>query len=239
MEIIIIGTGGMAKELWGMLTDMGETVVGFIAEDNDLKSLFRSSLCGLPILGSDSTFVDERPACDVVIANGSPRVRRKIRDFYQGSAHRFPHFVHPMAQVFGRVIIGGGSTIMPGGVIQPDTKIGRYVHINMGATIGHDVTIGDYSVINHNAGISGNVRIGAGVLIGAGATIIEGNSIGDGATVGAGAVVTKDVPAGEVWVGVPARKLERPGEFATSLNRVVRTSKQDITTLAEAYGIED
>lgn len=220
MEIVIIGTGGMAKELWGMLTDMGETVAGFIAEDSTLLGL----LGDLPVLGIDSYFVAERPACDVVIANGSPKVRRKIRDYYQGSAHRFPHFIHPAAHIFGKLNLGGGSTIMPGGVIMPAVKIGRYVHINMGVTIGHDCEIGDYTVVNHNAGISGNVKIGQGVLIGAGATIIEGHTIGDGATVGAGAVVTKGVPAGEVWVGCPARPMER------SIHR---------PTLAEVYQIND
>lgn len=228
MEIVIIGTGGMAKELWGMLTDMGETVAGFVMEDYSMLGFWNRDnpqFCGLPVLGVDSWFVSERPACDVVIANGSPKVRRKIREYYEGSCHRWPSFVHPAAHLFGRVSVGGGSTIMPGGVIMPDTEIGRYVHLNMGATIGHDVTIGDYCVVNHNAGISGNVRIGQGVLIGAGATIIEGHMIGDGATIGAGAVVTKDIPAGETWIGVPAAPMKKLG--------VGRP------TLAEVYGIYD
>jgi acetyltransferase-like isoleucine patch superfamily enzyme len=41
--------------------------------------------------------------------------------------------------------------------------------------------------------------------IGANATILPGVTIGEGATVAAGAVVTRDVPAGAVVVGNPAR----------------------------------
>ena len=37
--------------------------------------------------------------------------------------------------------------------------------------------------------------------------VLAGVSIGDGAIVGAGAVVTKSVPAGEIWAGVPAKKI--------------------------------
>ena len=49
--------------------------------------------------------------------------------------------------------------------------------------------------------------MGAGAHIGAGATIRQGLAIGEAAVVGAGAVVVKDVPAGAVVVGVPARVL--------------------------------
>lgn len=49
------------------------------------------------------------------------------------------------------------------------------------------------------------VRIGSDVWIGAGALILPGVSIGDGAVIGAGSVVTRDVPAGAIACGNPAR----------------------------------
>ena len=41
-----------------------------------------------------------------------------------------------------------------------------------------------------------------------GAIVLQGVKIGDGAVVAAGAVVTKDIPANEVWGGVPAKKIK-------------------------------
>jgi acetyltransferase-like isoleucine patch superfamily enzyme len=51
------------------------------------------------------------------------------------------------------------------------------------------------------------VRIGNDVFVGMNATILKGVSIGDGAVIGAGAVVTRDVPAGGIVGGNPARIL--------------------------------
>lgn len=48
-----------------------------------------------------------------------------------------------------------------------------------------------------------------GASIGSNATILCGVEIGEGATIGAGSVVTRDVPAGAVVAGNPARVLKR------------------------------
>lgn len=49
------------------------------------------------------------------------------------------------------------------------------------------------------------IVVGHGVWIGAGAVILPGVTIGEHAVVGAGAIVTKDLPAGVIVAGNPAR----------------------------------
>ena len=50
------------------------------------------------------------------------------------------------------------------------------------------------------------------VLTGANAVILRGVSIGDGAIVAAGAVVNHDIPAHEIWGGIPAKKIKKLGD---------------------------
>lgn len=51
------------------------------------------------------------------------------------------------------------------------------------------------------------VRIEDEVFIGAHATLLKGVTVGRGAIVGAGSVVAKNIPAGEIWAGNPARRI--------------------------------
>lgn len=53
-----------------------------------------------------------------------------------------------------------------------------------------------------------SVIIKKGAWIAANSSILAGVTIGSGSCVGAGAVVTKDVPDGKVYVGIPAKDIE-------------------------------
>lgn len=106
-------------------------------------------------------------------------------------------------------------------------RIGEDFYANVNLTIldGAKVTIGNNVFIAPNVGIhtAGHpldaarrnagleyalpVTIGNDVWIGAAVQVMPGVTIGDGAVIGAGAVVTRDVPAGVVAVGNPARVL--------------------------------
>lgn len=54
---------------------------------------------------------------------------------------------------------------------------------------------------------TGPVVIGKRATIGANCTLLPGVIVGDGATVSAMSLVNRDIPPGELWGGVPVRKL--------------------------------
>ena len=112
------------------------------------------------------------------------------------------------AWVDDSVLSQGGLVVAGGAVLGNGVTLGRHVHVGQLASLVR-CTVGDYTTVSPGAVICGDVTIGVGVLIGAGAVVSNLCEIGDGATVGAGAVLPPRtvVPAGEVWVGNPARAL--------------------------------
>lgn len=102
-------------------------------------------------------------------------------------------------------VIREGATVHAG--VERPTVIGAGTLLMAQTHVGHDSQIGEGCDIAPGARIGGCVTIGHRVKIGMNAVVNPHVTIGDGARVGSGAVVNRDIPPGETWVGVPARRI--------------------------------
>ncbi len=192
-DIAIYGAGGFGKETKFLLESINR---------NNPRFVFQGFLDDKP--GASIQLAEAGRFNSIVIAIAAPLARRKVSGKC-GTQYKYPNLVDPGVFIDPSVTLGKGVIICAGVKITVDVALGDFVIINLNATVGHDVKIGAFSSIMPSANISGNVSLGEGVFIGSGATVLQGLKIGDGAVVGAGAVVTKNVPAGVVAKGVPAR----------------------------------
>jgi acetyltransferase-like isoleucine patch superfamily enzyme len=97
----------------------------------------------------------------------------------------------------------GDNTYSVGAILDPPlTEFGA------NCIIGHDAVLFCHAIEGAHFALS-RIRVGDNVTIGATAVIMPGVQIGEGAIVSAGTVVLKDtvIGSGEVWGGVPARRL--------------------------------
>jgi sugar O-acyltransferase (sialic acid O-acetyltransferase NeuD family) len=210
-KIVVIGAGGMAREIAWLLRVLDASGdpyehLGFVVSDLSRIGPHDSHQA---ILGDYDWLARHAEQIDAVaLGIGTPAKRLKIVQEVSAILPKteWPTLVHPSAQFDrGSAKLGQGVQICVGFVGTVDLTLESFALCNFGCTVGHESTVGEGSVINPGANISGGVYIGRGVLVGTGAQVLQYRRIEDSATVGAGAVVTHDVSAGVTVVGIPAR----------------------------------
>ena len=146
-------------------------------------------------------------------------------------------YVHKSAVIIGEVKIGKNVSVWPCAVVRGDiasVTIGdnsnlqenACVHVNYGASavIGKGVSIG------HGAVVHGS-KIGDNCLIGMNAVIME-SEVGPNCIIGAGAVIPagKNIPAGSLVMGIPAKIVRRLEE--DEVNAIMKNAHDYVNAIA-------
>lgn len=207
-KLAVLGASGHGKVIADSAMEAGWAEVVFY--DDRWPNL--QSVGDWPVVGDWNRLLEEVSSADgVIVGIGDCRVRAERHASLVATGARIAQIVHPRAWVSSRAVLGPGSMVMAGGIVNIGAVLGAACIVNTGATVDHDCTLGDAVHVAPGANLSGQVTVGQSTWIGVGACIRQGIRIGSGVVVGAGAVVVADVADGLTVAGSPARTLERRG----------------------------
>lgn len=226
-DLVLIGAGGFGRETAQAVHALNQNgaawrLLGYLDDD---PARHGQVIDGTAVLGGRDR-IEHLPNASFVVCTGRPAnyvSRMQIVGDLSLPPERYATIVHPSAAISQSSSVGPGSVLLAHVSLTAEVVVGAHVAIMPHVTLTHDDVIGDFATIASGVCLGGGVRVNKAAYLGAGALVGENRVVGAFSLVGMGAVVTHDVPAGEVWAGVPARRLR-----AASIPESLRSMREEI-----------
>jgi sugar O-acyltransferase (sialic acid O-acetyltransferase NeuD family) len=206
-----VGAGEQADIAYEYLTlDSPHEVVGFAVER---RFMDRDSHHGLPVVPLEELpehFDPEAYRALVAISSTQlNRVRRRLFGVVKDAGFTCISYVSSRAFVWRNVEIGENSFIFENNVLQHRVRVGDNVVLWSGNHVGHQTVIEDDCFVSSHVVISGYCRIGRASFLGVNSCLAERLTVGHDCVLGAGTVLVGDAEPRKVYVGNPARALDK------------------------------
>ena len=215
-NVLIFGASGHGSVVLDILEKSEEfQPVGFV--DSFIKKGTKKN--GYEVLGSEFDLrhiLEKHNVYGGIVAVGDNWVRRRLVRLIQRLVPQFIFInaIHPSAILGKNLLLGSGTAIMPGVVVNSNSTIGDHCILNTRASMDHDGVLSHFSSLAPGVCCGGNLLLGTGAAISLGTMVVENIGIGDWSVVGAGSLVLNQIPESVLAYGSPARiiRTRRAGE---------------------------
>jgi sugar O-acyltransferase (sialic acid O-acetyltransferase NeuD family) len=210
-KLIIVGDGEFAEFAFEYFTnDSPYEIKAFTVEKKFLK---KEKLFNLPIVPFEQLEEFYSPTeYKIFIAITYTQLNRvRTRLYHESKKKGFSlvSYIHSNSYIASSAKIGENCFIEENCSIQYNTKIGNNVFIGANSVIGHSSTILDNCFVSFNVGITGMCKIGENSFLGVNSCLQDNLKIAEDTIIGAGAVVLKDTEKEKIYVGNPAKALNK------------------------------
>jgi sugar O-acyltransferase (sialic acid O-acetyltransferase NeuD family) len=208
MNLVIIGAGGLAREVYDLALvcyghEVGFRVKGFLSDGpSNIENL------GYPKVLNSVADYKVQPEDVFFCAIGNVHDRKRTTEVIIKKGGKFINLIHPTAIVSPSAQIGKGVAIKAFSSLASNVTLGDFVYLQSSVILGHDVKIESYCHINSFAFFAGYVYLEELCTVNAGAKLIQNVRIGSGAIVGVGSVVLKKVKPQTTVFGIPAKEIK-------------------------------
>lgn len=196
-RILLVGAGGHARACIDVIELQGQfEIAGLVGQPHEVGT----RVLGYEVLGSDDelpSLVKRVPRALVTVGQiktAEPRVRLFERLTELGC--ELPAITSPFAHVSRHAVIGAGTIVMHGAVVNASAAVGLNGIVNSQALIEHDAQIGDHCHLSTGTLINSGVRVGDRTFIGSGTSVRQGIVIGRDCVIGMGQRVVSDCADG-------------------------------------------
>ena len=200
-NIILIGAGGHTTSCIDVIEqEKNYLIQGLVGTKSDLNN----SILGYSVIGTDSDLRDILINCpNAIITVGhikNSELRENLFNELLEIGYKVPSIISPKSYVSKHAIIGAGTIVMHGAIINAGAVIGNNCIINTNALIEHGVKIGNNCHISTNSTVNGDVLIGDNCFIGSCSSIREGIRINNNVFVAMCSLITKDLPKNTTYI---------------------------------------
>lgn len=200
--MLIVGSGGFAKELLQIACELGEDVVFY----NDFPGAPDKLLDKFPVIHSLEEARDLFKAKpEFTLGLGRPDLRRMMYEKMIIEGGVLSSLISQQTYIGNYdVKIDAGVNILAGTKISNGAKVGKGTMLYYNTVVTHDVEISQFCEISPDVKLLGGCTIGDYTWIGAGSVIFPKVNIGKNVIVAAGSVVRNNVSDNVMVAGVPA-----------------------------------
>ena len=200
-KLIIVGSGGHASVVLDAARLMNSWT-SIVVLDKHIDS---------KVLPVDALYENRRDYinnAEFIVAIGNNDDRKRLLEELTSEGASIATVIHPSAVIATSAIVGPGSCVLAGAILNPFVQIGKGVIINTKASVDHHGVIGEYTHVAPGATLAGEVTVGSLGFIGTGASISNQINITSNVIVGAGGVVIADITKPGTYVGVPVKQIK-------------------------------
>ena len=209
-KVLIIGANNYAVELLREIEQETPLRIEAFATYKDFKTI--DSLDGIPVVAfEDIRQLYPNDNISVVVAIGYTKmnaIREKVYRDCRQQGFRICGYISPRANIYSNNI-GEGTIVRTGAHIGVNVTLGDGCIVNQGVTLTHDIKAGDFCFFGACSVFGGVTNIGSHCFFGLNCTIKNRLEIADRTLIGAGSVMLQDSEPEGVYVGNPARKLDK------------------------------
>ena len=189
-SVILIGAGGHARACIDVIEHLDTfDIAGLIGNEEELQH----ECLGYRVIATDSDFPklakQYQYALITVGQIESALVRQRLYDQALAIGFKLPTIISPTAHVSRHAVVGDGTMVMHGAIVNAGAKVGSNCIINTNALIEHDAIVADHCHISTGAIVNGAANIGLGSFVGSGSTIKQGITLGNNCVVGMGIAI--------------------------------------------------